>query len=291
MSEPDFLANSRVAIIGLGLMGGSLALALRGRCLSLLGVDQDSATLEMAGQEDLFDRLSREPADILPKADVVILATSINTILELIRQLPELHPGSPLLLDLGSTKVKVVQALEDLPSRFDPIGGHPMCGKEVSGFENADANLYQGAVFAFTPLQRTTKKAYRFVDQLTAVIGSHALWIDPQAHDRWCAATSHLPYLVATALASSIPMESKPLVGPGFRSTTRIARTPASIMSDVLQTNRENILDQLEDFMAKLGYYQELLAAGEKSALEVALNEGANNQHSLSTGSVHREAP
>jgi prephenate dehydrogenase len=281
MSEPDFLTNSRVAIVGLGLMGGSLAMALRGRCLSLLGVDQDSATLEMAHQQDLFARLSREPADILPEADVVILATPINTILELIRQLPKIHPGSPILLDLGSTKVKIVRALSDLPSRFDPVGGHPMCGKEVSGFENADVDLYHGAVFAFTPLKRTSKKAYRFANQLTSVIGSRALW---------CAATSHLPYLVASALASSTPVESKPLVGPGFRSTTRIALTPASIMSDVLQTNRENILGQLEDFIAQLGYYERLLAAGEISTLETALDEGANSQRSLSIGSVHREA-
>jgi prephenate dehydrogenase len=290
MSEPDFLANSRVAIVGLGLMGGSLALALRGRCLSLLGADQDSATLEMAHQKDLFTRLSREPADIVPEADVVILATPVNTILELIRQLPKTHPGSPILLDLGSTKVDIVRALSDLPSRFDPIGGHPMCGKEVSGFGNADVDLYHGAVFAFTPLKRTSKKAYRFADQLTSVIGSRALWIDPEAHDRWCAATSHLPYLVASALASSTPVESKPLVGPGFRSTTRIALTPASIMSDVLQTNRENILGQLEDFIAQLGYYERLLASGEISTLEAALDEAANSQRSLSFVSVHGEA-
>lgn len=281
MSEPDFLATSRVAIIGLGLIGGSLALALRDRCRSLLGCDLDPAALELAQEQDLFTKVSPHPADILPAADVVILATPLKTILNLIEQLPDLHPGSCIVLDLGSTKVAVVEALKRLPARFDPLGGHPMCGKEKTGFEHADAGLFQDAAFAFTSLERTSSKARAFAEQLAAAIGSHPQWVDPQTHDRWVSATSHLPYLVASALAGSTPAQAKPLVGPGFRSTTRVAATPARLMLDVLETNRENILDCLDTFVEKIEYYKNLLASGEYKILESALEDSAIQQQQL----------
>lgn len=281
MSEPDFLAASRVAIIGLGLMGGSLALALRDRCLSLLGCDLDPAALELARQKDLFAKVSPHPVDILPAADVVILATPLKTILNLITQLPGLHPGSCIVLDLGSTKLAVVEAMERLPTRFDPLGGHPMCGKEKAGFEHADAGLFQDAAFAFTSLERTSSKTRAFAEQLAAAIGSHPLWVDPETHDAWVSATSHLPYLVASALVGSTPAQAKPLVGPGFRSTTRIAATPANLMLDVLETNRENILDCLDTFIEQIENYKNLLAAGKYKILESALEESALQQHQL----------
>jgi len=287
MSEPDFIATSRIAIIGLGLMGGSLALDLRDRCHSLLACDVDPRTLELAQQQSLFAKLSRDPAEIVPEADVVILATPLNAILALIKQLTDLHPGSPIILDLGSTKVNVVQTLESLPSRFDPLGGHPMCGKERSGFENAEAGLFQGAAFAFTALNRTSKEARYFAEQMAFTIGAHALWIDPETHDQWSAATSHLPYLVASALAGSTPAQSKPLVGSGFRSTTRIAATPARIMLDVLETNQENIVEQMERFKEQLDHYQQLLISGEYEVLKAALDESANKQRNLAARQEH----
>ena len=289
MSEPDFLSTARIAIIGLGLMGGSLALALRDRCQSLLGCDRDPGTLELAHQQNLFEMISRDPAEILPGADVVILATPLNTILDLISQLPDMHPGSPIVLDLGSTKVKVVQALESLPPRFDPLGGHPMCGKETVGLENAEAALFQGATFVFTSLERSSGKARNFAEQLAAAIGSHPLWIDPETHDQWSAATSHLPYLVAAALAASAPAQSKPLVGPGFRSTTRIAATPANIMLDVMETNQENIVAHLDRFKKQLDNFEALLSSGEYAALNLSLNESAEKQRNMTANPGRRE--
>jgi len=281
MSESDFIANSRIAIIGLGLMGGSLALALRDRCQSLLACDVDPRTLELAQQQNLFTKLSSDPGEIIPEAEVVILATPLKTILALIQQLPELHPGSPIVLDLGSTKVKVIKALEGLPSRFDPLGGHPMCGKEKTGFENAEAGLFQGAAFTFTPMERTSEKARIFAEQLANVVGAHPLWVDPETHDQWSSATSHLPYLVASALAASTPAQSKPLVGSGFRSTTRIAATPASIMLDVLETNQENIVENLGRFIEQMEHYKDLLSSDEYAALKATLDEAANKQQYL----------
>ena len=281
MSEPDFIANSRIAIIGLGMMGGSMALALHERCQSLLGCDNNPGILDLANKQNLFTKLSRDPAEIMTDADVVILATPLKTILALIQQLPELHPGSPIVLDLGSTKVDVVQAFKNLPSRFDPLGGHPMCGKEKSGFENADVNIFLGAAFAFTILERTSNNTQIFAEQLAKVVGAHPLWVDPKTHDQWSAATSHLPYVVASALAGSTPVESKPLVGSGFRSATRIAATPAGTMLDVLETNRDNILEHLDRFIERIEQYKGLLSSEDYAALKVALDEGADKQRYL----------
>jgi prephenate dehydrogenase len=220
MSQSDSLNFSHVAIVGLGLMGGSLALALRDRCQVLLAIDPDPETLDLARRRHIVDQLSPDPASLLPQADVIILAAPVNAILETIENLPSLHPGSPVVIDLGSSKTQICQALDDLPARFDPIGGHPMCGKETSSLVNAEASLFQGAVFAFTPLKRTSPRARTIAEQLAHTIGSRPLWIDPAIHDQWAAATSHLPYLLASALALATPFEAAPLVGPGFHSSS-----------------------------------------------------------------------
>ncbi len=289
MNEPDLLPSSRIAILGLGLMGGSLALALRDHCRTLMGYDLDPQTRSLARELNVVDQVSANPAAILPSTDVVILATPLSAITKIIAELPSLHPGSAIVLDLGSTKTQVVQALESLPSRFDPLGGHPMCGKETTGLENADPVIYQGATFAFTALQRTSSKARVFAEQLAQTIGSQTLWIDSDTHDQWSAATSHLPYMVAAALSSSTPSQSSPLVGPGFRSTTRLAATPASIMLDVLSTNRAYILESLNRFRKELDSLEEKLSGDETLALNIALNESAEHQRALVASSLQRE--
>ena len=286
MSEPDFLSSSRIAIAGLGFMGGSLALALRDNCRSLLAYDPDPETIALAHHENIVDQVSPNPSDIIPLADVVILAAPLQAILDSIHELPSLHPGSPIVIDIGSSKVEVVHAMEGLPSRFDPLGGHPMCGKETAGLKNADHSIFQDATFAFTPLQRTSSKARRFAEQLADVIGSQPLWLDPQTHDRWSAATSHLPYLIAAALSAATPLESTPLVGPGFRSSTRVAATPASTMLDVLVANRANILESIIRFREALDDLEENLSQGDFLALKSALDHSAYRQRKL-LGSSH----
>jgi len=279
--EPSFISTLRIAILGLGLMGGSLALALRGKCTALIGFDTDPQTLELARQRQIVDLASTEPAELLPQADVVILATPVNTIIENLQELPRHHPGPAIVLDLGSTKARVVEAMQRLPERFDPLGGHPMCGKERSGLANADPQLFQEAVFAFTPLARTSSRARTFAEGLAWQVGAHPLWLDPHIHDRWVAATSHLPYLVANALAFSTPGEAAPLAGPGYRSTTRLAQTSPGMMLDVLMTNRENILDASGRLRAHLDLLDELLQRGDFEALLSFLRRGTDRQHEI----------
>ena len=183
-----------------------------------------------------------------------------------------------MLIDLGSTKREITTAMQALPERFDPIGGHPMCGKETSGLENADPHLYQGAPFALVALARTTDNARACALELVGLLGAHPLWLDPTTHDAWVAATSHLPYLAANALAFTTPTGAAPMAGPGFKSTTRLALSPSSIMLDVLKTNRENILAALRRYRTHLERLEDLLSQAEFTPLAELLDQGAEQR-------------
>jgi prephenate dehydrogenase len=281
MAQPELLSECNVAILGLGLMGGSLALKLRDQCQSLSGCDLDPATLALARQWNLLDQVSDQPGDILPQADLIILATPVRVILSLLEELPVLHPGFASILDLGSTKTQIVQRMQTLPERFDPLGGHPMCGKERGGLANAEPNLFHFAPFALTPLERTSPRLRILAGQLVSLVGAIPLWLNADTHDRWVAATSHLPYLVANALAAATPLDARPLVGPGFRSTTRLAPSGWTMMRDILETNRPNILVGLQSFRKKIEVLENLLAAGDLQGLEELTAQGAQSYEVL----------
>jgi prephenate dehydrogenase len=279
--EPPALRDCRVAVLGLGLMGGSLALALREHCQALLGSDPDPAARELARTRRAVDVAAADPAEILPQADLVVLAAPVRAILSLLADLGRLHPGRAVVLDLGSTKRAVVAAMQTLPARFDPLGGHPMCGREKGSLAAADPGLFAGRTFAFSALARTSPGARRLAGELAQAIGARALWLDPTTHDRWTAATSHLPYLVANALAAVTPAEAAPLAGSGFHSTTRVAATPPGMMLDVLLTNRENLLAGLARFQAQLACLEHSLAEGDEAALRDLLLAGAAQRQAL----------
>jgi len=289
MDDPGFLSSARVAILGLGLMGGSLALALQGKCAGLVGADPQASARRLAMEGNVVERVSADPAEILPEADVVILAAPVQAIIDLIGRLPTLHPGRAMVLDLGSTKRQIMDAMGGLPKRFDPIGGHPMCGKEKSSLAYAEATLFQGAPFAFTPLDRTSKQTRASADKLARAIGAVPLWIDAETHDLWTAATSHLPYLLANALAICTPLEVRAMVGPGFRSTARLSASSPGMMLDILATNRKNILASLEKYSDQIDILKDLLEREDFSALQVLLAKGAERYEDFFNPKVDRD--
>lgn len=256
-------------------MGGSLALALRGQCAALLGVDPDPQTLALAQQMNLADQLSAQAADVLPQADLVVLAAPATAILDLLSDLPRWHPGPVVVLDLGSTKAQITAAMQSLPGRFDPLGGHPMCGKERGSLAHAEAGLYQGAAFALVRLPRTTPRACQLAEQLALAVGAHPVWLDAQEHDRWAAATSHTPYLAANALAAITPLEARPLVGPGWRSAARLAATPRGMFMGILRTNRGETLAHLRRLQGQLAQLEDCLEQEDWARLEELLAQGA----------------
>jgi prephenate dehydrogenase len=282
MNEPDFnLADSKIAIIGLGLMGGSLALGLRGKCAAIHGIDPDPAALELALSQQIVDYASSDPARLLPEADLVILSAPVPAILTLLQRLPSFMPNPSIVMDLGSTKRLVVEAMSHLPERFDPIGGHPICGKEKLSLANAERTLYYAAPFILTPLERTSARAISAAHQIIEAIGAKAKTLDAVEHDRILAATSHLPFLISSALALATPNDVAPFVGPGFKSTSRLAGTPASMMMGVLQSNRENVLNALHKMQAQLTELESALSAEDFVKLETILNNARSSYQDL----------
>jgi prephenate dehydrogenase len=275
---PGFFTDKHVAIFGLGLMGGSLAMALKGRCLTLTGIDPDPAAVESARQQAIVDQAAIQPGDLLADTDLIILATPVNTILVILASLPALCAHRAIVLDFGSTKRMICQSMRELPEQFDPIGGHPMCGKESAGLDNADPTLFHGANFALIPLERTTPSARQAAEELVNLIGSHPIWMDAETHDTQVAATSHLPYLAANALAYCTQASAAPMAASGFTSTTRLAVTPVSMMLDVLQTNRDAILTSLHQYCQHLAQLENLISTGDLPALQAVLAAGADNR-------------
>jgi prephenate dehydrogenase len=282
MSKPDFnLSESKIAIIGLGLMGGSLAWALKGKCAALFGIDPHQATLELALSQHIVDYADCDPAKLLPEADLVILAAPVPAILTLLEQLPRFISKRCIVLDLGSTKRLIVEAMSRLPERFDPIGGHPICGKEKLSLANAERTLYYAAPFVLTPLERTTPRALSAANQIIEAIGAKATILDAVEHDRILASTSHLPFLLSSALVLATTGDVSPFVGTGYKSTSRLAGTSSSMMLGVLQSNRENVLIALHEFQNQLAEIESAISANDFPRLESILNQAQSKYRTL----------
>ncbi|NTU62406.1 MAG: prephenate dehydrogenase/arogenate dehydrogenase family protein [Chloroflexi bacterium] len=254
--EPGFkarLSDCRVGLIGLGLMGGSLALAIKGACRSISGYDVDPHAIDQALDRGLIHR----PIDLGgDEVDLLILAAPVSAILDWLDRVPAVFSGEFHLLDLGSTKTQIVARMQSLPDRISPLGGHPMCGKETSGLAVADGDLYRGCVFALTPLDRTRSETLHLAQDLINALHARSLLLEPQAHDCAVAAISHLPYLMATSLIDTVARLNADtawaLAASGFRDTTRLAASDVTMLLDILKSNRGEVLRALNDVQSSL---------------------------------------
>jgi prephenate dehydrogenase len=278
------LKDAQVAVVGLGLMGGSLTGALRGRCRTVVGVARRTETVETALAQNLVDRGTTDLADGVCEADVVILATPVRVVLRLLPEVgPFLREGC-LLMDLGSTKSQIVARMAELPDHVQPLGGHPMCGKELSGIEAADSRLYGGTTFVLTPLPRTSEAALALGRSLVEAIGARAVVLEPDRHDRLVAAVSHLPYLVACGLvgtaewvASTDPM-AREVAASGFRDTSRLAASDVTMMLDILLTNRQAVAETLKAYQAHLCNLAHLIQSGDEKGLRTVLSASRHSR-------------
>ncbi len=271
------LEDCQVSVVGLGLMGSSLAGALRGRCRSVVGVARRPEAVQAARERGLVDHATVDLAEGLQAADVVVLALPVRAIL---RQLPAIGPllaPGCLLMDLGSTKAEIVAAMGDLPAEVQPLGAHPMCGKEVSGLDAADPGLYTGCTFILSPLARTSAAAVDLGCALARAAGAQPLVLAPERQDFLVATLSHLPYLLACGLVATADATTSAdpaawqIVAGGFRDTSRVAGSDVTMMLDILLTNREEVLRAVEVFGAQLERLARLLAGGDEDGLRQAL--------------------
>ena len=272
------LAEGRVAVVGLGLMGGSLAGALRGRCRTVVGVARRTETIEAALARGLLDQGTTDLASGVRQANVVVLATPVRVILRLLDEIGPLLPEECLLMDLGSTKAQIVARMAALPAHVQLLGGHPMCGREVSGIAAADPTLYRGHTFVLAPLPRTSQAALALGRALVEAAGARPLILDPDRHDRLVATASHLPYLLACALvgAAETAASTDPTVwdvaASGFRDTSRLAASDVTMMLDILLTNQEAVLEALNTCDEQIRHLTRLVEAGDEQGLRTMLS-------------------
>ncbi len=265
----------QVTIIGTGLIGGSLALALKEHApqLRIVGCDREPV-LEQARSLGAIDDGCTSAEQAVRDSDLVVLATPVGSIIDLIERIGPVAPPNSLITDVGSTKSEIMARAKDVfggeaAHRFLP--GHPMAGKEHGGIEHADAQLFTGAVWLVTPYadQDLNTGTIRDYLQLLNQIGAQVLPIDPAQHDRICAWVSHLPQMLSTALASTLVEElandsdANAIGGRALREMTRIAQSPYSMWRDVALTNTRNIQDALLRVEQKLAHIRENLRTRE----------------------------
>ncbi len=273
---------SRVAIVGVGLIGGSLGMALRGRRLAqtIVGIGRDAARLETARGLGAVDEIATDPAAGVDGADLVVLATPIRQIIaDLATLSPLLSPGA-LVTDVGSTKAEIARAGDAALPRGTFVAGHPMAGSERSGVEAANPELFIEAVWALTPTAATNPDALDRVKALAQGVGARVLVLDPHEHDRAVAVTSHLPHVLAyalSALAADTARNSPhlyDLAAGSFASATRVAASPPDLWQDVALTNRAALAEVLRAYRADLDTVLAALDAGNADVLRDRFQAG-----------------
>ncbi len=263
MSQPPF---ARVAIYGFGLIGGSIALAVKRRWpgVAVIAIDRPSV-VETARQMRIADR-GDDRLQAAADADLVVLAAPVLQNVAVLQELPACLPRAAVITDVGSTKRAVIEAARALPERLRFIGGHPLAGAAVSGVEAARPDLFDDRPWILTP---SSVRDDRALDALTAfVAGLRAIphQMEADAHDRLLAYISHLPQLTVSALMHVVGARAREeglaFAGRGLRDTTRLASSPAATWRDIIATNADNVSGALDDL---IGALQRLKAASDRS--------------------------
>lgn len=261
----------RIAIIGLGLIGGSLGLALKRANLSdleVVGYDISGAVAGNARRKGAIDRDARRATDAVEGAALVVVATPILKMRGVFEEIAPALAENAVVTDTASTKRDVIAwADELLPESVSFVGGHPVAGKTEQGIEAAEASLFEGRPWAIIPSVRAAEHAISAIENLVALVGARPVLIDAEEHDSYVAAVSHLPLLLSTSLFA-LASESKAwpelasLAGPGFRDLTRLASTDPALSHDIVLTNRESVLHWLDRFVEELHRFRALVADG-----------------------------
>jgi prephenate dehydrogenase len=272
MTEP----RNKITIIGLGLIGGSLGLALKAagmQGVEIVGHDRERGVEKQAEKIGAIDRGEHNLPSAIEGAALVIVATPIDTVREVFQQIaPDLAEGA-VVTDTASTKARVMDwAKEALPPHVSFIGGHPMAGKETHGIDHAEAGLFREKAYCICPALDATPEAIRRVTGLAGVAGAEPLYMDAAEHDQYAAAISHLPLVLAASLFTL--MRSSPswddlgvMAASGFRDMTRLASGDPGMSHGIWRTNREAIIHWIERMIGELSRYRDMLQDAQDEAL------------------------
>jgi prephenate dehydrogenase len=275
---------NRVSILGVGLLGGSIGLAVRARLSSckVAGYGHRTATLDRALEIGAIDEAYDTAAAAVRGADLVVLCTPVGLLAEMLRQIgPSLTPGA-IVTDVGSTKRSVVRAAEQvLPEGVHFVGSHPMAGSERRGVEYARTDLFENSTCILTPTPRTDGRALKAVDEFWRSLGMQTTQLSPDEHDRQLADISHLPHAVAAALVAMQPDAALPLAGKGFLDATRIAGGDGALWRDILHDNADNVRLSLKRLHEELARLLSLLEPDKAKQLEAWLNSAAARREAL----------
>jgi prephenate dehydrogenase len=267
-----------LAIVGLGLMGGSLAMAMRDHADHISGVDHDERARRYALDRGLVDYASADLHQAVNGADVVILAAPVRVIVEMLQmRIGSYLRSNTLVIDIGSTKQDIVDAMASLPIGVNAVGGHPMTGKENGGIEESDPSLYRGRPFVLCPSRRTTPAARLHAVAFVETLGAMPIEMDAERHDQIVAGISHLPYLLSATLVATIANQAQDdsayweLAAGGFRDTSRLAASDVTMMGDILSTNTQAVATLLAQFRMQLAMLETMLIAGDDHRLGQSL--------------------
>ena len=267
----------QLGIIGCGLMGGSFALALRraGLVKRVVGYSKSPTTTERARQLGVIDVEAPSALLAVSGADIVLIAVPVAATEATFKAIKHLVTPQMLIMDVGSTKRDVIdaarRALREQIGSFVPA--HPIAGREVSGVEHADADLYSGKQVILTPIERTLTVQLQKAVAVWTALGCRVVQMSPESHDAAFAAVSHLPHLISFALMNAISGQPQgkdylSLAGPGFRDFTRIAASDAKVWRDIMVSNREELLAQSKIFQRNLQALELMISSGNGEALE-----------------------
>ncbi len=263
---------NKVAIIGVGLIGGSIGLGIKKKKLArqVIGIARHKKTINSAIKRGAIDRGFLNVSAI-NGADLVILATPVNSIIQIGARISSLVRPGALVTDTGSTKKLIVRKLENVLPNF--VGAHPLSGSEKQGIINAEADLFCDSLCILTPTTKTSKAALGKIKRFWIELGARVIYLTPARHDKLISYVSHLPHIAAFCLIQSVPRNSLYLASSGLRDTTRIAASADTLWKDILLTNSENVLNALKKFSASLSRIKSAIIQRDTKALERILRQ------------------
>ena len=263
---------NKVAIVGVGLIGGSIGQAIKKKGLAkeIVGVSRHKKTLLLAKKLRAIDKGSLN-LNIIRGADLVILATPVDTIISLAARISPLVDKDCIVTDVGSTKQKIVSKLERIFPRY--IGTHPLAGSEKRGIANAPCVRFEDSLCIFTPTKNTEKKAEGKLKRLWVKLGTRIVFLTPTTHDRILSFVSHLAHAVAFSLIASVPGQYLKFASGGLRSTTRVAASDTELWADIFLSNRKDIIRAVSIFQKHLSKIKSAINAKDKRLLIQILRE------------------